>query len=414
MKNRVVITGIGVITPCGTDNESLLDSVLKGRSFAAVSQTLSDANLPVRIACEIKDLEKVCGLAPRTMMRLDRQGILSFASAKAAIEDSKLIIDESLSYKTGVFEGTALASLNSNFERHTKYIQEGFKKISPLALLNGLTGNASGMIAQELKIHGPAITFSNGCVSSSYSIGYGFRKIKDGELIAAIAGGAEAPVSAEIAGLFSKANLLSTRNEEPQNACKPFDLYRDGFVLGEGGAYLVLEELEHAIQRNARIYAEIIGFGETTDAYHGSSPEPEGRYYAGAMELALKDASILPEDIHYLNVHGTATKLNDPVESRAIKRVFCGKGEGPSVSATKQITGHLLGACGSIEMVITCLALINKVVPPVHNLSSIDPECGLNVSKYPVEKDIQYAMSNNLSFGGRNSSIIISKYSNIN
>jgi 3-oxoacyl-[acyl-carrier-protein] synthase II len=410
MKKRVVITGIGIIAPCGTRKELLWDSVLKGESFAGLSQTLAKANLPVKIACEIKNLENICGLAPRTLMRLDRQGILSLVSAKAAIEDSKLHIDEDLSFNTGVFEGTALASLNTNFERHTKYLNEGLKKISPLALLNGLTGNASGMVSQEFKIHGPAITFSSGCVSSSYAIGYGFKKIQNGELIIAVSGGAEAPVSEEIAGMFSKANLLSTRNDTPAEACKPFDKDRSGFVLGEGGAYLVLEELEHAINRNAGIYAEIIGFGESTDAYHGSSPEPEGRFYAKAMELALGDASILPEDINYINVHGTATKLNDPAETRAIKSVF--GGSKPAVSSTKQVTGHLLGACGSIEMVITCLAVINNKIPPVSNLTTPGPDCDLNVIKYPVEINIKYAMCNNLSFGGRNSSIIISKFKN--
>jgi 3-oxoacyl-[acyl-carrier-protein] synthase II len=410
MKKRVVITGIGLLAPSGPKKEVLWDSILKGESFAGLSQTLLRTTLPVKIACEIKDLGKICGLAPRTLMRLDRQGIISLVSAKAAIEDSKLNIDEDLSFKTGVFEGTALASMNTNFERHTKYLQEGLKKISPLALLNGLTGNASGMISQDFKIHGPSITFSSGCVSSSYAIGYGFRKIQNGELIAAISGGAEAPVSTEIAGMFSKANLLSARNEVPAEACKPFDKDRSGFVLGEGGAYLILEELEHAVMRGADIYAEIIGFGETTDAFHGSSPEPEGKYYAKAMELALCDASILPEDINYINVHGTATRLNDPAETRAIKKVF--STSTPFVSSTKQVTGHLLGACGSIELVITCLSILNDIIPPVSNLTCIDPECDLNVARNPVKMNVQYAICNNLSFGGRNSSIIISKFKN--
>ncbi len=412
MRKRVVITGIGVILPCGTSKENLWDSVSKGISFAGVSDELKCSDIPVWIANEIKNFNPGNYLKPRTLMRLDKQGLLALIAARMAVEDSNLVISESSSFKTGIFEGTALASLNTNFARHSVYIDSGLKKISPLALLNGLTGNASGLIAQEYGIHGPAITFSNGCVSSSYAVGYGFKKIQNGELEIAISGGAEASVSKEIIGLFSKANLLSTNNENPGDACKPFDKNRDGFVLGEGGAFLVLEELEHALNRNVSIYAELIGFGESTDAYHGSTPEPQGVYYANAMNSALFDAGIGPEEIDYINVHGTATKLNDPSESQAIKSIFNSYSDILPVSSTKQIIGHLLGACGSLELIITCLALNNDQVPHIASLKNLDPECSINAVNSPLKKEINFAMSNNLSFGGRNSSIIIKKFLN--
>jgi 3-oxoacyl-[acyl-carrier-protein] synthase II len=412
MKKRVVITGIGVLTPCGIGKQELWNSVINGISYAEVSDVLKCSDIHVKIANELKGFNPENYLNPRTIMRLDRQGVLSFCAAKIAIEDSDLKITESESPKTGIFEGTALSSLNTNFERHSLYIKNGLKKISPMALLNGLTGNASGMIALEYSIHGPAITFSNGCVSSSYAIGYGFKKIQTGELEIAIAGGAEAPVSIEIIGLFAKAGLLSVNNENPGDACKPFDRYRDGFVLGEGGAFLILEELERALMRHAKIYAELKGFGESTDAYHGSSPHPKGIYYANAMKCALVDAGIEPEEIEYVNVHGTATKWNDPSESRAIKSLFKSYSERLPVSSTKQITGHLLGACGSLELAITCLAIMNGQIPHIANLKDKDPECGINVIRSPIKKKINYAMSNNLSFGGRNSSLIIKRFLN--
>ena len=410
MKKRVVITGIGAVTPSGTGKEAIWNSTINGISSAQVSEKFVNNELPVKIACEVKDFEPKMYLKPRTIMCLDRQAQFAFVSAKMAIDDSNLQLDSMLSDKTGVFEGTALASLNTNFERHCLYLKEGIRKISPFALLNGLTGNASAAIASEYKLHGPAVTFSSGCVSSSYAIGYGFRKIQHGELTIAIAGGAEAPVSKEIIGMFSKASLLSTQNDKPGSACKPFDLCRDGFVLGEGGAFLVLEELEHALNRNADIYAELIGFGETTDAFHPSSPEPGGKFYVNAMEFALTDAGITTEEIEYINVHGTATKLNDVSETNAIKNTYKENSANIAVSSTKPVTGHLLGACGSIELIITSLAIKNGLIPPTANLENIDPACNLNVINAPIKKEINYAMSNNLSFGGRNSSIIIKRF----
>lgn len=411
-KKRVVVTGIGVVTPCGDDCEKLWDSVITGNSSAEISNSLKDSEIPVKIASELNNFCPNKYFNPKIAMRLDRQGVFAFAAAKMAVDDARLKTEELPMFKTGVFEGTALASLNTNFQRHSLYLKEGLKKIGPLALLNGLAGNASGVIAHHFNIHGPAITFSNACVSSSIAIGYAFRKIQNGDLEIAIAGGAEAPVSKEIIGLFAKANLLSTNNQEPHGACKPFDLNRNGFFIGEGGAFLILEELERALNRKANIYTELKGFGESTDAYHGSSPEPQGKYYASAMEDAFAEAGVMPEQIDYINVHGTATKLNDPAEANGIKAIFNGHSSNVLISSTKQVTGHLLGACGSLELAITCLAVKNNLAPGVKTLQNVDPECNVNIIKEPVKKEINFAMSNNLSFGGRNSSIIISKFIN--
>jgi 3-oxoacyl-[acyl-carrier-protein] synthase II len=270
-----------------------------------------------------------------------------------------------------------------------------------------MMGAGSGHVALNLGIHGPSLTISDGSASSTYAIGYGYRSIKTGLLDLAIVGGAEAPLSEEVFAAFSCARLLATRNDLPDESMRPFDRNRDGFVLAEGAAFLVLEELSQALARDIPVYAEVTGFGETTDAFHPTSPDPTGTWIARAMDLALQEAQIQPEQVQYLNAHGTATRINDNVETTAIKRVFGRHASDLAISSTKPFTGHALGACGGIEAATTVLSLCHEFIPPTLNLLNRDEACDLDF--VPVQgrnQHIEIAMSNNYSFGGRNASLL--------
>jgi 3-oxoacyl-[acyl-carrier-protein] synthase II len=318
-------------------------------------------------------------------------------------------VDCTTSGRTGIFDGTSLGSINSNLSQQRAMIESPSARVSPSALLKGMTGSSSGDVALHFHLHGPAVTFSMGSVSSSYAIGYAFRKIKMNELDVAFAGGAEAPLSKEIVSLFSTAHLLSTDNDAPGAACKPFDVHRNGFVMGEGGAMLILEELHGALKRGARIYAEIAGFGESTDAYHQTTPDPDGCMIVDAMKSAMKEANIHPCEVQYINAHGTATQFNDAAEAKAIERIFNEPGRTLAVSSTKPVTGHLLGACGAVELAVSSLAVFHQWIPPTMNLT--EPECSLDcVPQHGRSCTINVAMSNNYSFGGRNSSLVIKRF----
>lgn len=411
MKHRVVITGIGVVVPCGVGPEKFWYHVGHGIPTADTISRFDTDGLPTRIACETKEFDPHNYLDRRLIRRLERCAQFAVSAAKLAQQDADIMIDAQTGRRTGVFEGTALGCINSNFERHREYLYDGVRHVSPLGLVTGMTGNASSCIAQEFHLQGPSITLSNGCVSSSYAVGCAFRKIQYGEIDVAFAGGAEAPISREMLVLFSKTDLLSKQNDDPTGACKPFDTRRDGFVLGEGGAILIIEQLKHAAKRNARIYAEIVGFGETTDAYHPTRPEPGGEMIAQAMRYALAEAHIQPHEVDYLNAHGTATVFNDPVETRTIKKVFGDHASHLPISSLKPITGHLLGACGVVEVVASVLAIKHKWIPPTANLQQPDPQCDLDcVPKSGRSSDVRVAVSNNYSFGGRNASLVFREF----
>jgi 3-oxoacyl-[acyl-carrier-protein] synthase II len=411
MGRRVVITGLGVIAPGGIGIETFWNEVKNGHSAVNIVQQFESGGLPTRIAAEVIGFNPWEFVNRRWLNRVDRTAQFAMGAARMAYDDARLNLKPATAIRTGIFEGTALGGMNENLLQHKQYLADSHRRINPLSLIKGMTGSASGSIALEFHLHGPSITFSNGCVSSSWAIGYGFEKIQHGELDLAFVGGAEAPVSKEIFTLFSTAHLMSTCNESPSSAFKPFDAKRDGFVVGEGGAMLILEELHHALARGAHIYAEIVGFGGTTDAYHATAPDPEGEMIAGAMRAALTSAGIQPEEVSYLNAHGTATELNDVTETRAIRKTFGERANRLPVSSSKSITGHLLGACGAMELVIASLAIEHQWIPPTVNLHTMDPRCDLDyvpVQGRPAKLDI--VMSNNYSFGGRNSAIILKRF----
>ncbi len=407
---RVVITGIGLTVPGGIGSEQLWGNLRDGVSAAGVVDALSEEHLPVQIGAEVKNFDPAEFLDRKSVLRTERCTQFALASAELAYHDAGRTMDSTTSERTGVFDGTSLGSINSNLSQQRAMIEAPSARVSPSALLKGMTGSSSGDVALHFHAHGPAVTFSMGSVSSSYAIGYAFRKIKMNELDVAFAGGAEAPLSKEIISLFSTARLLSTDNDSPGAACKPFDVHRNGFVMGEGGAMLILEELQQALKRGAHIYAEIAGFGESTDAYHQTTPDPDGSMVAYAMQAAMKEANVHPSEVQYLNAHGTATQFNDAAEAKAIERVFTESGRTLAVSSTKPITGHLLGACGAVELAITSLALYHQWIPPTMNLTEPEPACSLDcVPQHGRSCTIDIAMSNNYSFGGRNSSLVIKR-----
>lgn len=411
MKHRVVVTGIGALVPGALDKESLWNRVKEGVSGIEKIKRINTDGLQSQIGGELLSFDPVNFIEQRQARRMDRYAQLSVSSAILACKDAGIEISSLRNVRMGIFEGSSLGPLAGTLDYHRAYILKECIGIHPHILITGMMGAGSGFIALALGIHGPSTTISEGSASSTCAIGYAFKQIKYDSLDFALAGGSEAPLSREIISTFCSMRLLSTKNEEPACAVKPFDRDRDGFVLGEGSAFLFLESLEHALNRRANIYAEISGFGETTDAYHPTSPQPDGKWIAQSMRLALDEAGIQPSDIQYLNAHGTATKLNDITESKAIRTVFANYTDKLFVSSTKPITGHLLGACGAVESVITILSIKNQFIPGTVTLQNPDAEC--KIITLPVKgicAKIQNSMSNNYSFGGRNASLIFSSF----
>lgn len=412
IRHRVVVTGIGVLMPEGTiDIKSLWIRVQNGKSVLNKFKNIKTADLPLKTGGELSAFDPKNYIEPKQVRRMDRYAQLSVSSAILACEDAGIEPSMLRNIRTGVFEGTSLGPLRGTLDYHRAYVTNKCNGIHPYLLMTSMVGSGSGFISLLLGTHGPSTTISDGSASSTCAIGYAFRQIKNGILDSAIAGGAETPLSREIISTFCSARLLSKKNDEPSLAIKPFDRDRDGFLLSEGAVFLFLESLEHALDRGANIYAEIAGFGETTDAYHPTSPHPEGYWIAEAMEMALNEANLRPSEIQYLNAHGTATKINDVVESRAIQSVFGEDSDYPFVSSTKPITGHPLGACGALESAITILSIKNQFAPGTISLQNPDPECkikSLSVKGVPIE--IRNAMNNNYSFGGRNASLVFRSY----
>lgn len=311
MGRRVVVTGIGVIAPGAIGKEQLWERVKSGQSSVEKVRRFDASSLPTQIAAEANDFDPSDYVDRKASRRLDRYAQLAVSAAQMASQDAHLSVDKEAKDCVGVFEGTSLGPLKATLDQHEQYLSEGCRRVNPSTLLTSMMGAGSSSIALHLQTHGPSLTISDGSASSAYAIGYGYRQIKDGYIDVALVGGAEAPISQEVFATFCCARLLSTCNNDPHRAMRPFDRDRNGFVLGEGAAFLVIEDLSHALKRNAAVYAELAGFGETTDAYHPASPHPEGIWIARAMEMALKEAGLKSEEVDYLNAHGTATHAND-------------------------------------------------------------------------------------------------------
>lgn len=408
MEKRVVITGLGTINPIGNDVENTWKSIESCKCGIDEITLFDNSNLKTKLVAEVKDYDVSNYLDTKQAKRLDRSSQFALIAAREAFKDSKITEENTNLENVGIFISSGIAGLTTIENQAQVKFEKGANRISPMFIPMAIANMPSGNVAMDLGLKGESISIVTACASSTHAIGEAYRNIKSGYEELILAGGTEAAIcELGIAG-FENMKALCTGTDKTR-ASIPFDKERSGFVMGEGSAVLVLEELEHAKKRGAKIYAEVVGYGATSDAYHITSPDPEAKGAIRAMERAIKDANIKPEGIDYINAHGTSTHLNDSTETKAVKLLFGDKNI--KVSSTKGNTGHLLGAAGAIEAIICTKAIENELVPPTINYKEKDEECDLDiVPNVPVKQKLNYVMSNSLGFGGHNASIILKKY----
>ncbi len=412
MKRRVVVTGIGLVTPLGTGVEKTWQSLCEGRSGIARITRFDPSELPSQIAAEVKDFDPADFIEKKEIKKMDRFIQFGVAAAKMAVKDAGLEITAAMADRAGVYVGAGIGGLPAIESNHIKFLEGGIKKLTPFFIPMVIINLVSGHIAIMVGAKGPNSAVVTACATGTHAIGDAFKIIQRGDADVMIAGGTESTISPLAVGGFCAMRALSVRNDEPEKASRPFDALRDGFVMGEGAGVMILEEMTSAERRGARIYAEVCGYGMTGDAYHITSPAPEGVGAARCMDVTLKDAGLSPDDISYINAHGTSTKFNDENESAAIKSVFGKKAYDIPVSSTKSMTGHLLGAAGGIEAVFSVLAIERGVIPPTVNYEFPDPECDLDyVPNKSRLHNVHVAMSNSFGFGGTNACILFRKFS---
>ncbi|EGL18231.1 MULTISPECIES: beta-ketoacyl-ACP synthase II [unclassified Paenibacillus] len=408
--NRVVITGLGVMSSLGQEVDTFWGNLLAGKSGVSAIESFDVSEYPTRIAASVKDFNPEDYIDKREARRMDRFVQFAVAASINALKSSGLNIQEDTDpERVGVYVGSGIGGLSTWEEQHKILLEKGPKRVSPFFIPMMIANMASGQISMITGAKGPNSTAVTACATGTHSIGDSFKLIQRGDADVMICGGAEATISPTGVAGFCALRAMSTRNDEPEKASRPFDTGRDGFVMGEGAGVLVLESLEHAQKRGAHIYAEVIGYGMSGDAHHMTEPDPDGA--ARCMVKAIKDAGIAPEEIDYINAHGTSTPVGDKSETTAIKKALGEHAYKVAVSSTKSMTGHLLGAAGGVEAVICGLTLENGIIPPTINLDDQDPECDLDyVPNVPRKSDVQVAMSNSFGFGGHNATIILKKY----
>ncbi len=411
-KRRVVVTGLGILAPNGLSTETYWNALLNGESGIDYIKGFDTTDFRVQIGGELKGFDpERFGMDRREARRSDLCTQYAVVTAKMAVEDAKLDLSAEDPDRVGVIYGSGIGGIWTFEDQHTALMQKGPRRISPFFIPMMIADMTSGQVSIQLGAKGPNYTTVSACSSAAHAIGNAFREIRDDEADIMIAGGAEAAVSPMSLGGFASMKALSTQNDEPQRASRPFDAQRDGFVLGEGAGGLVLEELEHARGRGARIYAEIGGAGYTGDAYHMADMAPRGEGGARATHRALKQAGLQPEDVDYINAHGTSTPIGDKSETAAIKTVFGKHAAKLAVSSTKSMTGHLLGASGAIETIASILAIYQDRVPPTINYETPDPECDLDyVPNKAREMPVEVAVNNSFGFGGHNAVLVMRKY----
>ncbi|RKY37930.1 MAG: beta-ketoacyl-[acyl-carrier-protein] synthase II [Candidatus Omnitrophota bacterium] len=409
MNRRVVITGVGVVTPVGNEVEEFWNSLLAGRSGVDKISLFDPSDFSSQIAGEVKNFEPQKYFPPKELRRMERFTQFALYAGKKAWEDAGLngkVPPE----RCGVLVGSGIGALDLVEKQYKVFEEKGPGRISPFLIPLMIANMAAGQLAIYLGLKGPNMCVVTACASGTHSIGEAFRIIQNGKADIMVAGGAEACVTRLGVGGFCALRALSTRNDQPQKASRPFDKERDGFVIGEGAGILVLEEYERARERGADIYAEIIGYGASCDAYHQTAPDPEGQGAYLAMKWAVEDAGINPEDIDYINAHGTSTQLNDKIETLAIKKLLKDHAYEIGVSSIKSMIGHLIGAAGGVEAVATALAVKNQVIPPTINYEYPDPDCDLDyVPNQAREAEVKYALSNSFGFGGHNACLVFRK-----
>ena len=410
-KNRVVITGMGVVTPVGNNTSVFWENICNGKSGVDRITLFDSSDFDSKIAGQIRDFDASMYLGQKDARRMDRFAQLAVASSKMALDDSGLDLDKEDKDRIGVVIGSGIGGLKVIEDQHNILMKKGPSRVSPFLIPMLIIDMASGQVAIQFGLKGPNFAIATACASGSHAIGEAFRIIQRGEADMMVAGGTEAAITPTGLAGFCKMKALSTRNEEPERASRPFDKDRDGFVMGEGAGILFLEDLDHAKKRGAVIYAELAGFGMTADAYHITSPSPEGGGAAQAMKLAMADASLNPEDINYINAHGTSTPFNDRCETKAIKAVFGRYAKKIPVSSTKSMTGHLLGASGGVELVASVLSINHGIITPTINYENPDTECDLDYVPNIARKcKVRCAMSNSFGFGGHNSVLVVKEY----
>lgn len=411
MTDRVVVTGIGLVTPVGLNSESTWNSLVEGRSGIDYISLFDAEGYESRIAGEVDEFDATTALGRKEAKRLDRFSQFACVAAIEALEHANLNMEKEDADRVGVLIGSGVGGIITITDQHKILLQKGPKRVSPFLVPMMLGDMASGQVSMMIGAKGPNFSTVSACATGADSIGEALEMIRRGRADVVIAGGTEAAVCEIGVAGFNSCMALSTRNEDPQGASRPFDSDRDGFVLGEGAGLLVLESLEHAEQRGANILAEMSGYGASSDAHHVTQPHPEGEGAARAMKWAIEDAGITPDKVDYINAHGTSTPLNDKYETIAMKRMYGDHAYKLAISSTKSMTGHLLGAAGGIEAAFTVLTIKNGIVPPTINIDNPDPDCDLNYIPNTAKKQpVNVAMSNSLGFGGHNASLVFERF----
>ena len=411
MTDRVVVTGIGLVTPVGLNSESTWNSLVEGRSGIDYISLFDAEGYESRIAGEVDNFDASAALGRKEAKRLDRFSQFACVAALEALEHANLNMEKEDADRVGVLIGSGVGGIITISDQHKILLKRGPKRVSPFLVPMMLGDMASGQVSMMIGAKGPNFSTVSACATGADSIGEALEMIRRGRADVVIAGGTEAAICEIGVAGFNSCMALSTRNEDPQRASRPFDSDRDGFVLGEGAGLLVLESLEHAEKRGANILAEMSGYGASSDAHHVTQPHPDGEGAARAMKWAIEDAGITPDKVDYINAHGTSTPLNDKYETIAMKRMYGDHAYNLAISSTKSMTGHLLGAAGAIEAAFTVLAIKNDIVPPTINIENPDADCDLNYIPNTAKKQtVNVAMSNSLGFGGHNASLVFERF----
>ena len=409
-KRRVVVTGLGTINPLGNNVADTWNSLINGVSGVDYISSFDTDELPVKFAGEVKNFDANEYLGKQQARKLDRSGHLSIHATEEALKDAGLDTEERLGSEVGIVFGTGIGGIGATEQAVRTYDERGASRINPLAITQLMPNSSTGQVAIKFGIEGPSLTITTACAASANAIGEAKNMIQNGIVDMVIAGGTESGTTAMTIGAFAQIRALSTNNENPKEACRPFDKNRDGFVMGEGSTVLVMESEESAKKRGANIYGYISGYGATTDAHHITAPAEGGKGAVEAMKKALADAEIRNEEVDYINAHGTSTPANDKNETAAIKTVFGDMADQLNISSTKSMTGHLLGGGGAFESLVSLLSLRNNIIPPTINLNNHDEDCDLNYTpNVALEKDLSIAMSNSFGFGGHNGVLVFKK-----
>ncbi len=410
-ERRVVITGVGLVSPLGTGNKKNWDALLQGKSGISRISKFDVSQYSSQIAGQVPDFDPLQFIDKKDLRKMDLFIQYAFAAAEMAVQDSRIASERLQGERTGVYIGSGIGGIGFIEETHKILLEKGPGRVSPFFLISTIINEASGQVSIKYRSKGPNSATATACTTSTHAIGDSFRIIARGDADIMIAGGAEAPITPLGVAGFCAMRALSVRNDEPEKASRPFDAERDGFVVSEGAGIVIMEDLDSALKRGADIYAEVVGYGMSADAYHVTAPSLDGEGAALCMKMAIQDSGIDPAEIGYINAHGTSTPYNDKIETLAIKKVFGDHAYKIGVNSTKSMTGHLLGAAGGLEAAFSALSLKNQIMPPTINYEHPDPECDLDyIPNKARPADFCYALSNSFGFGGTNGTLILKRF----